>query len=249
MKVIRVKNYEKMSKEACQIVVHYMNTIPFPVLGLATGSTPVLLYKFLINEQYKSQVSFTNTTTFNLDEYVGLEPNHPNSYHYFMNHKLFQHVDIPNENIYLPNGNAKDLITECKNYDSLIDEANGIGLQVLGLGINGHIGFNEPGTSFNKRTHIVELDETTREANARFFNGKNNVPIHAITMGIQTILESKEILLHVSGESKALPLKRLLSGDVSEAFPASLLHHHKNVTIIADEQALPTVPAISIGFI
>lgn len=238
MNLIKVKDYQEMSNEACKKVLEKMKELERPVLGLATGSTPVGMYERLIEEFKNNRISFKNVITFNLDEYVGLTKDNPASYHYFMMDKLFNHVDMPLENIHIPNGVAEDLQQECLRYEEMIREAGGIDLQILGIGLNGHIGFNEPGTKFTSRTHVVKLTESTRQANSRFFNSIDEVPTEAITMGIETIMESKEIILLVSGENKADTVARLLSGQITEEFPASVLHKHENVTVIADEAAL-----------
>lgn len=238
MDIIRVKDYEEMSEKASSIVAERMAHLKNPVLGLATGSTPEGLYQKLIAKNNRNEISFKDTTTFNLDEYVGLEKTDPNSYHFYMNNKLFSHIDIAAEQTHVPNGAASDAGKECKDYEELIRKNGNIDLQLLGLGLNGHIGFNEPGTPSSSRTHIVELDESTRNANARFFNSMDEVPTKAITMGIETIMESKEILLLVSGENKAGAVERLINGEISEDFPASILQNHDRVTIIADEAAL-----------
>lgn len=237
MEIIRVKDYEEMSKTASSYILEKLKQLDAPVIGLATGSTPEGLYRLLVEENKKGNVSFENVTTFNLDEYTNIEPSDPNSYHYFMNKHLLDHIDIPKNQIHLPNGNAENLEAECQEYEHKIFEAGKIDLQVLGIGVNGHIGFNEPGTPFTSRTHIVTLDESTREANSRFFNSIDEVPTQAITMGIGTIMESSEILMLISGEQKADTLNRLLNGEVSEEFPASVLHNHSKVTVIADEAA------------
>lgn len=238
MNVLRVKNYDEMSETACSILVDKIGNLAQPVIGLATGSTPEGLYKRLIERYNREDVSFNQTTSFNLDEYIGLSKIHPNSYHYYMKEHLFQHIDIDMEHVFVPNGEAKNLEKACSNYDELIHSKKNIDIQILGLGINGHIGFNEPGTSFTSRTHAVDLAESTRQANARFFPSIDDVPTKAITMGIETIMESKEIIVLVSGESKAEAVERLVNGEVSEDFPASILQKHRNVTIVADEAAL-----------
>src|SRR5690606_24457226 len=179
MEIIRVKDYEEMSKTASSYILEKLKQLDAPVIGLATGSTPEGLYRLLVDENKKGNVSFKNVTTFNLDEYTNIEPTDPNSYHYFMNKHLLYHIDIPNNQIHLPNGNAEDLEAECQEYEHKISEAGKIDLQVLGIGVNGHIGFNEPGTPFTSRTHIVTLDESTREANSRFFNSIDEVPTQA----------------------------------------------------------------------
>lgn len=219
-------------------MVDRINSLKNPVLGLATGSTPEGLYQRIIEKHQQDEVSFKNVTTFNLDEYVGLEQNDSNSYYNFMNEKLFSHVDIAADRVHIPNGVAADLEKECMEHERAIEQAGGIDVQVLGIGGNGHIGFNEPGTSFDSKTHIVDLDESTIQANARFFHSIEEVPTQAISMGIETIMNSKEILLLVSGEAKADATAKLLHGDISEDFPASILKKHENVTVIVDQAAL-----------
>ncbi|WP_156291236.1 glucosamine-6-phosphate deaminase [Oceanobacillus salinisoli] len=241
MNIIKVKDYAAMSEKVCTYLIDKIQTLDNPVLGLATGSTPEGMYKCLIEKYNKGEVSFKDVLTFNLDEYVGLEKNDPNSYYFYMNDKLFRHVDVLERNTHLPNGTAENLDQECKDYERVIRDACYVDVQVLGLGLNGHIGFNEPGTPFTSRTHVVELDESTRNANSRFFDSMEDVPAKAITMGIETIMESKEIVLLVYGEKKADAVARLLEGEVSEDFPASVLQQHDYVTIIADEAALSKV--------
>ena len=227
-----------MSEKATDILVHRIHSLEKPVLGLATGSTPEGLYQRLIEEFEQGAISFKHVTTFNLDEYVGLGQNDSNSYYQFMNEKLFRHVDIAMERIHIPNGTALDLGKECDAYEHAIEQAGGIDIQLLGIGANGHIGFNEPGTPFSSKTDIVDLEKTTIQANARFFHSIEEVPTQAVSMGIETIMNSKEILLLVSGEAKADAMAKLLAGEVSEDFPASILNNHANVTVIVDEAAL-----------
>lgn len=238
MKIIEVKNYQQMSERAAQYIIEKVSMFPKLKLGLATGSTPIGTYQKLIEDHQKNGTSYQRVTTFNLDEYIGLAGNHPNSYRYFMNQQLFDHIDIKKTRTYVPSGVAVDLKRECQHYEDLIEEHGGIDLQILGIGSNGHIGFNEPGTSFHSKTHIVDLAPSTIKANARFFNRVENVPTRAITMGISTIMKSKEILLLISGESKSEAVLRLLTGEVTESFPASVLKNHPYVTIIADEAAV-----------
>ncbi len=235
--IIQAKNYEDMSEKACEIMVDRLNALINPILGFATGSTPEGVYKQLIEKNKEKAISFQNVMSFNLDEYVGLKKDDPNSYYHFMFQKLFKHIDILTDWIHIPNGVAPDLEKECKEYEQLIRD-HPIDFQILGLGVNGHIGFNEPNTSFSSRTHIVELDESTRQANARFFTSMNEVPTKAITMGIQTIMESKELMLLASGSHKADAVAKLINGEISESFPASALKNHQKVTVIADEAAL-----------
>lgn len=239
MKVIRVKDYDAMSERAKEFVLDLVKSKPDAVLGLATGSTPEGMYKLLVEDHKNNGTSYKNITTFNLDEYIGLDGDHPQSYRYFMNEKFFNHIDIPLEQTNVPNGKADDLAKECERYEALLKEKGGVDLQILGIGQNGHIGFNEPGTPFTSRTHAVELEESTRQANSRFFNSIDEVPTHALSMGIATILESKKIVLLASGESKSWAIKRLLTGPKSEEFTASALLDHPDVMVIVDELALP----------
>lgn len=239
MKVIRVNDYETMSKKGAEIIISLVQSNPETTLGLATGSTPIGLYENLIQDHKENGTSYKKITTFNLDEYMGLDGDHPQSYRYFMDHQLFNHIDIPKEQTHVPNGNAANMEEEAQNYDNQIKAHGGIQLQLLGIGNNGHIGFNEPGTAFDSRTHIVQLDESTRKANSRFFDSIDEVPTHAITMGIQTILESKQIILLASGASKADAIHKLITEEPNEDFPASALKQHDNVIVIVDKDALP----------
>jgi|SRR5690625_3312 len=241
MQIIKVKDYDEMSSKACELVVDKVKKTEDPILGLATGSTPEGLYERIIKKYKQGKVSFKNVTTFNLDEYIGLDGDHPNSYRYFMNEKLFKHIDISIDNTFVPNGIASDLEAECKNYEKLIQEVGGIDLQILGLGTNGHIAFNEPGTAFDSRTSIVNLTKETLEANRRFFDSIDEVPTQAVSMGIGSIIEAKEIILLASGESKAAALSQVIAGNVTEDLPGSILQQHDHVTVIADEAALSQV--------
>lgn len=222
-------------------MIEKIRSNPDMTLGLATGSTPKGVYAELIKDHLENGTSYEKITTINLDEYIGLPSSDPNSYRYFMNIVLFNHLNIPLENTNLPNGTADDINQECLRYEQLIKDLIDIDLQVLGIGRNGHIGFNEPGTSFKSRTHVVKLAESTRKANARFFESIDEVPTHAITMGIASILDSREIVLLASGSAKAEAIRRLVNGEPDEQFPASALKLHPNVTIIADEEALRLV--------
>lgn len=229
---IHVDSYDTLSEKAAEVITNLVRKKPNANLGLATGGTPIGMYEELVKANQNGSISFRNVHTFNLDEYIGLEWSNPNSYHYFMEQTLFQHIDLPSENVHIPSGTAQNLEKECWNYESEIKRKGGIDLQVLGIGLNGHIGFNEPGTSFESRTQIVTLAESTRKANARFFDDIESVPHQAITMGIQTIMEAKQILLLAFGEEKEESLKRLLHGDISTDFPASILRVHPDVTIL-----------------
>lgn len=238
MKLIPVKDYDEMSRVGAEEILELVKENPKAVLGLATGSTPTGLYRNLIEDHKTNKTSYKEVTTFNLDEYIGLDGDHPQSYRYFMNEQLFHAIDIPENQTHIPNGMAENMDEECQRYEALIKEKGGIDLQLLGIGVNGHIGFNEPGTPFDSRTHVVPLTESTRQANSRFFNSMDEVPTHAVTMGIQTILEAKKIVLLASGASKQEAMRRLLLEGQTIDFPASSLKNHPNVVIIADQEAL-----------
>jgi glucosamine-6-phosphate deaminase len=237
MKLIKVKDYKEISVKAAELILKQIHEKPNAVLGLATGSTMLGTYKELVSDFRKQRTSYKQVKTFNLDEYVGLPPSNRNSYHFYMKYHLFRHLDISIAATYIPNGMAADLEQECFQYEQCIQTVGGIDLQLLGIGINGHIGFNEPGTSFLSRTHVVQLDECTRKANARFFSSIEEVPTKAITMGITTIMESRRIILLVSGVKKATILSQLLESEIDEMLPASVLKNHPDVTILADEAA------------
>ncbi|MGY4688716.1 glucosamine-6-phosphate deaminase [Salibacterium sp. K-3] len=239
MEVIAVKNEQEMSEKAASLIAAQITANPDIVLGLATGGTPEGTYREWIH--HAAGLPLSRLQTFNLDEYAGLSPDHPNSYHRYMEEKLFRPLELRTGQTHLPKGDADDLQEEARRYEQNIQESGGINLQLLGIGENGHIGFNEPGTSFDSRTHIVELKPSTREANARFFEKKEEVPQRAVTMGIATIMESRRILLLASGIRKKEAVAALLHGEKSEDFPASVLQDHPYVTIIADEAALSGV--------
>lgn len=240
MRIIQVKNQQEMSQQAASYLIERVKENPHAILGLATGSTPKGTYKDMIEDHVKYGTSYANIKTLNLDEYVGVPKENKNSYHYFMKENLFKYLDMNEDHHYIPDGMASDLEQACRQYDQLIDE-NQMDIQLLGIGQNGHIGFNEPGTPFEMKTHIVELTHSTRKANARFFNSIHEVPTHAITMGIASILQSREILLLASGYKKAEAMKKLIMGYVDEHFPASALKMHEHVTVIADSEALSLV--------
>ncbi|MEG1993902.1 MAG: glucosamine-6-phosphate deaminase [Oscillospiraceae bacterium] len=237
MKVIITKNYEEMSKVAANILAEQIKNNPESVLGLATGSTPIGLYKHLIELNKSKNISFRKIKTVNLDEYVGLEPTHDQSYRYFMNTNLFDHVDIDKSCTNVPSGIAKDFDAECERYENVIKDLGGIDIQLLGIGNNGHIGFNEPCEYFAKLTHITGLTKSTIEANARFFNSESDVPTKAISMGIKTIFGARKILLVASGESKAQTIFDTVCGEITPKVPASILQLHGDVTIVCDEAA------------
>ncbi|MGN1386747.1 MAG: glucosamine-6-phosphate deaminase [Bacillus sp. (in: firmicutes)] len=241
MQIIKTANYEEMSRIAAEKIINLVKNKPNAELGLATGGTPEGLYKLLIQDHRLNGTSYKQVKTVNLDEYIGLKKDDPNSYYTFMTEKLFKHIDILPENTHVPNGMAADIDAEAERYENFIHEIGGVDLQILGIGHNGHIAFNEPGTSFQSKTHVIDLAENTRQANARYFDSIDAVPTKAITMGIQTIMDSKEIILLVSGASKAEALKQLIHGEITEQFPASVLRKHNHVTIIADEAALQLI--------
>lgn len=238
MKLIKVADYNEMSQIAADYIIVKLQGNPQLRLGMATGNTPKGLYKELVSDHQMNGTSYKHVQTFNLDEYIGLSPNDRQSYRYYMDTRLFDHIDIDKKNTHLPKGDAEDAFAEAESYEKLIQESGKVDLQILGLGRNGHIGFNEPGTSFSSPTHVVELTLATRTDNAKFFGSLDLVPKQAITMGISTIMESEEILLLVSGEEKSTALRRLLEGGIEEAFPASVLRRHPNAIVIADEAAL-----------
>lgn len=237
MNIYTFRDEEQFVQTGANLISSLLHTNPRAKLGLATGSTPVGLYAKLIEMNRQGLVSFAQTTTYNLDEYVGLPENHPESYRTFMNEKFFNHVDIQIERTHVPNGNAADPEAECLNYDKMLEELGPVDLQLLGLGHNGHIGFNEPGEALSGGTHVVELQEKTRNANARFFPTLDDVPTHAITMGVATILKARQILLLVRGEDKAEIVHRALKGPITTECPASLLQCHPNVVVLLDQGA------------
>ncbi len=238
MEIIVEQNYDSLSKKAAEIVKEEMMKKKDLVLGLATGSTPLGLYKELIKMHKEEGLDFSKVTTFNLDEYIGIDYQDPNSYHYYMENNLFNHINIDRNNTFIPDANRKDIESYCREYDRLIEEKGGIDLQILGIGINGHIGFNEPDEELNVGTSIVNLTESTIKANSRFFDSIDQVPKKAITMGVGTILKAKKILLLANGKSKHEAIKKLSRNNkITTNFPASLLLIHPNVTIIVDEDA------------
>lgn len=238
MKIYKTKNYEEMSKKAAHIIASQVILNPDCVLGLATGSTPIGTYKNLIEWYNNGDLDFSQITSCNLDEYRGLSGEHDQSYRYFMNHNLFDHVNIRKECTYVPDGLEEDSDKAARDYDQIIADQGGIDLQLLGLGHNGHIGFNEPADEFPKGTHVVDLTESTIQANKRFFASEADVPRQAYTMGIGTIMSAKKILVVVSGEDKAEILNKVINGPITPQVPASILQLHPDVTIVADEAAL-----------
>ncbi|WP_044959112.1 glucosamine-6-phosphate deaminase [Butyrivibrio sp. WCD2001] len=241
MRIYRAKDYNDLSRKAANIISAQVIMKPDAVLGLATGSSPIGTYKQLIDWYKKGDLDFSEVKTINLDEYKGLSPEDEQSYYHFMHTNLFDHINIKPENTNIPNGLEEDSEKECTRYDNVINECGGIDLQLLGIGSNGHIGFNEPGISFDKTTHCVALTENTIKANARFFTSERDVPRYAYSMGIKNIMQAKSILLIASGERKADALYESLFGPITPAVPASILQLHNNVSIVADEEALSRV--------
>jgi len=236
MEVIIKNNYEEISKLAADYLINTVKAKNDAILGLPTGSTPIGMYQEVIN-RYKDNISFQNVRTFNLDEYVGLDKSNINSYRYFMDENLFSHIDIKEENIHIPNGVATDIEKECINYENLLKTTGQMDIMYLGIGHNGHIGFNEPDEFFEPYTHIVKLTEDTIESNKRFFDNIESVPQTAITMGIKTIMSAKKIILLASGESKAEAISKTVKGKITPRVPASILQLHNDVTLIIDKDA------------
>ena len=237
MLVIIKENYEQLSIEAAKVVADRLKKKPNLVLGLATGSTPLGLYKELIRMHKYEGLDFSKVTTFNLDEYVGLPPTHDQSYHYFMQKNFFDSINIDPRYIHVPHGMAKDITQFCKWYEERIASFGGIDVQVLGIGANGHIAFNEPGSSLGSRTRIKTLTAATREDNKRFFKKEEEVPKYAITMGVGTIMDAKELLLVASGKSKAEAISNAVEGPLTAMCPASIIQMHKETFVILDNEA------------
>lgn len=238
MRIYRAKDYNDMSRKAANIISAQVILKPDCVLGLATGSTPIGAYRQLVEWYNKGDLDFSEVTTVNLDEYKGLPRDNDQSYYYFMHENLFKHVNIPEGRSFLPDGTEPDSEKACSKYNDIIHQVGGIDLQLLGLGQNGHIGFNEPDDHFSLETHCVDLTPSTIEANKRFFEKKEDVPRQAYTMGIKTIMQARKVLLVASGKEKAQALRDAICGPVTPALPASILQYHKNVYVVADEEAL-----------
>lgn len=241
MKIYKAKDYKDMSRKAANIISAQVIMKPNCVLGLATGSTPIGTYDQLVEWYNKGDLDFSEVTTVNLDEYKGLPRTNDQSYYYFMHQHLFDRVNIDPERTNVPNGMEPDAEKECGRYEELIRSLGGVDLQLLGLGHNGHIGFNEPGEAFEKETHCVDLTESTIEANKRFFASADDVPKQAYTMGIKTIMQAKKILIVVNGENKADIVERAFLGPVTPEVPASILQLHNDVTLVGDEAALAKI--------
>ena len=237
MRVYIGKNYDEMSRIAANVLSAQVTMKPDCVLGLATGSTPIGTYKVLIERCAQGDLDFSQVKSINLDEYVGLSGEHDQSYRYFMNNNLFNHINIDKANTNVPNGLAEDVDAECERYNNVINTLGPIDIQVLGMGHNGHIGFNEPDDHFPLETHKVDLAQSTIDANARFFASADEVPRQALTMGIKTIMQAKKVLVVVSGKDKAEIVKKAFTGPVTPEVPASILQMHSDVILVADEAA------------
>lgn len=237
MRIHILDSYEEMSIKAASIVASQIILKPDSVLGLATGSTPLGMYAQLVEMFRNKRVDFREVKTFNLDEYLGLEPDHPQSYNYYMNENFFRKVNVPRENINIPPGNPENIETACLSYDRAIKEAREIDIQVLGVGTNGHIGFNEPDFRLKTETHVVNLTRETIESNSRFFASVDDVPRRAISMGMGSIMRANRILLMASGENKAEVIRKTVSGEITTEVPASLLQLHPEVILVLDKEA------------
>lgn len=237
MEVIVKNTYEEMSALAARMIADLIHKKPNCVLGLATGSTPVGTYKELIRLHKQEGLDFSKVTTFNLDEYVGLSPAHDQSYRYFMNDNLFNHINVKKQNTHVPDGMAKDIPAACAAYERKIKRSGGIDIQLLGIGGNGHIAFNEPGSSLGSRTRVKTLDEQTRQDNARFFKSLQEVPRYAVTMGIGTIMEARQLILLANKENKADAIAKTVEGPITAMVPATIVQLHPKATIITDKAA------------
>lgn len=237
MRIVIAKDYEDMSARAARIVAGQIYLKPNSVLGMATGGTPLAMYKELIRVHQEVGLDFSEVVSFNLDEYIGLPITDEQSYYYYMYQNFFNHVNVRRQNIYIPDGMVKDIDLECQKYDAKIQKKGGIDLQILGIGNNGHIGFNEPDIKFEATTHSVKLDDETINANARFFATNEEVPRFAISMGIKTIMHAKKIILLASGESKAEVIYKALFEGITPEVPASILQLHQDVTVIVEDNA------------
>jgi len=236
MKIHVLNSKELVNKTVSEHLIKFVREHKTGVLGLATGSTPIGIYEALVKDHKENNTDYSQIRTINLDEYVNLDQNHPESYYSFMHRNLFDHINVKPEHIHLPNGNEKDLEMACKSYNDVLKN-NQPDIQILGIGANGHIGFNEPGTSFDSSVHIIELQEQTRLDNARFFDSMDDVPKKAITMGIKNIMDAKRIILIAFGENKSEAVYQMVKGKVTENLPASILQKHNNVEIYLDESA------------
>jgi len=237
MEVIVHQSYEEMSRAAAQAVAEVLNAKPNAILGMATGSTPLGVYQELVRMHQRGELDFSQVTTFNLDEYVGLPTNHPQSYHFFMHENFFKHVNIPPQNVHIPSGTTSNYRAFCEWYEKRITDCGGIDVQILGIGSDGHIAFNEPASSLSSRTRLKPLARQTIEDNARFFESRDQVPVYAITMGVGTILQARQILLLANGAKKAEAVAAAVEGPVTSMITASALQMHPDATVYVDEPA------------
>ncbi len=237
MEVVIKGSYEEMSKLSAEMIADVIRRKPRAILGLATGSTPLGTYKEMIRLHKEEGLDFSRVTTFNLDEYVGLTHDHPQSYHYFMWENLFKHINVNPKAVHIPDGTAKDIPAFCRWYEEQMVKIGGLDVQLLGIGSNGHIAFNEPGSSLGSRTRVKTLDEKTRQDNARFFRNMNEVPRYAITMGIGTIMDGRQLVLLANGSGKAEAIWKTCEGPITAMVPATIVQLHPKATIIVDKQA------------
>jgi glucosamine-6-phosphate deaminase len=244
LKLEIVKDQREVSVRATEYITTLIKEKSNAVLGLSTGSTPIGVYQELIGKYQKGEINFSDITTFNLDEYYGLPASHPQSYHSFMRKVLFDHINMKEENIYIPFGRPNDIFQYCKEYEQKIEAIGGIDIQLLGIGRNGHIGFNEPAQELQSDTHLVQLAEDTIQANSRFFESREDVPKYAITMGIKTIFKAKKVLLLAIGEEKKEIIKHLLESGITTDLPASLLKLHPDVTVLVDQRAAQEISVV-----
>jgi glucosamine-6-phosphate deaminase len=241
MRIIKVKNYDEVSVKTANLILGQVNLKPDAVLGLATGGSPVGAYQKIVEAYNRGEVDFSQITTINLDEYRGIKRSHAQSYWSFMHENLFQYINVKEDHIFIPDGENPDSEEVCKAYDKVIEAAGGIDMQLLGIGLDGHIGFNEPADHFEKNTHCVDLTESTIEANKRFFKSKEEVPRQAYTMGILPIIQAKKVIMIANGKNKADIIKKAFMGPVTPEVPASILQMHPDFTLIADEEALTEI--------
>lgn len=238
MEVVTAEDYDGISKKAAKFIYEAIEKNPNITLGLATGSTPQKMYEYLTDMLNENNIDMSNVHTVNLDEYVGLDADNVQSYHHFMYEAFFKKVNIPLENTHIPDGKSVDLEAEAANYEKIIEDLGGIDLQLLGVGRNGHIGFNEPGTPFDSRTQAVNLTDVTIQDNSRFFDKIEQVPTRALSMGLETIMEAKSILFLASGETKRNAVNSLLNGEITEEMPVTILQKHEDLTVMLDKDAL-----------
>lgn len=237
MRIYVLDNYEEISMKAASILASQIILKPDSVLGLATGSTPLGMYRELVKMHKKGILDFSQVITFNLDEYVGIPPEHPQSYHYYMYNNFFNHLNMKKENINIPPGDEKSVHKVCEDYEQKLRSVSRIDLQVTGIGTNGHVGFNEPDQELNVNTHLIDLKEETIEANSRFFSSPEEVPRQAISMGMGSIMKAKKIIMLANGPNKAKPIEEVVNGKISTQLPASLVQLHPDVTLILDGEA------------